>query len=287
MIRGLAHAGEILSEPKYVRSAETCADYLLRLHRDPAGGALRAGGKQPGFLDDYAFLVQALLALHSIEPASGLAGIMRDRFYDRDEGGFFYTEARATDLIVRQMVGSDSPLPSGNGVAAMVFLELGDSEISRATLSAFAGQIENAGEGMSALVQAALMYVRKHGEVLVDGEASTDRPRSPAELAKQVVEIETKWEGAILRVHCTLAEGYHLNAHDAAVEPTRLTATGAEIAGIGYPSGELRGEFEILVRFKSAPDAVFGLNLSYQACNESACLPSVTRTIEVGGRSAK
>jgi len=63
-----------------------------------------------------------------------------------------------------------------------------------------------------------------------------------------------------------------------------LTTTGAEIAGIGYPPGELRGEFEILVRFKSPTKSAFALNLSYQACNESACLPPATRTIEIGAR---
>ena len=103
-----------------MRAAEKCADYLLEVHRDSDGGLLR-GGTETGrrFLDDYAFLIQALLALHRVEPARELAGVMRDRFYDAGEGGFFYTEERATDLIVRQMVGSDSPLPSGNGVAAM------------------------------------------------------------------------------------------------------------------------------------------------------------------------
>jgi uncharacterized protein len=285
MIRGLAHAGEILKEPKYLRAAETCADHLLGTHRDSGGGLLRGGTKQSGFLDDYAFLIQALLALHRIEPARELAGIMRERFYDQGEGGFFYTEERATDLIVRQMVGSDSPLPSGNGVAAMTLLELGDSGTARATISAFAGQMDSAGEGMSALVEAALLYVRKHGDVMIEGAASPDRPRSPAELATEVLDMESRWEGAILRVHCSVAWGYHLNAHDAAVEPTRLRATGAEIAQASYPDGELRGDFEILVRFKSPPTKGFALNLSYQACDESACLPAATRTIQITARN--
>jgi uncharacterized protein YyaL (SSP411 family) len=285
MIRGLAHAGEILKEGRYVQAAEKCADYLMKAHRDSDGGLLRGGGKQPAFLDDYAFLIQALLALHRVEPARELAKVMRDRFYDAGEGGFFYTEERAADLIVRQMVGSDSPLPSGNGVAAIALIELGDSEIARSTIAAFAGQMEGAGEGMSALVQAALVYLRKNGDVLVAGEKSADRPRSPVELAADVVDIESRWEGAILRVHCSIAAGYHLNAHDAAVEPTRLTATGAEIAQVGYPDAELTGDFEILVRFKSPPKGAFVVNLSYQACDESACLPKATRIIQIAARN--
>ena len=241
---------------------------------------MRGGAKQPGFLDDYAFLVQALVALHRMDQARELAGVMRDRFYDEGDGGFFYTEARATDLIVRQMVGSDSPLPSGNGVAAMGLLELGDAERARGTISVFAGQMEGAGEGMSALVQAGLEYFRKHGEIVVEGEAESGRPRSPAELAGEVVEIESRWEGKILRVRCAVAEGYHLNAHDAAVEPTRLTVTGAEAEQIDYPVGELRGKFEILVRLKSRPAGEVVVNFAYQACDESACLPRVVKRVE-------
>jgi hypothetical protein len=163
----------------------------------------------------------------------------------------------------------------------MVFLELGDSETARRTISAFAGQLESAGEGMSALVQAGLVYVQKHGEILVKGEMESNRPKPPAEMGAEVVEMEARWEGAILRVHCEVGKGYHLNAHDAAVEPTRLTATGAEVAQVSYPEGELRGDFEILVRFKSPPMGAFAVNLSYQACNESACLPVAVRRLEV------
>jgi uncharacterized protein len=280
MIRGLAHAGTILNEPKYLHAAEACADYLLQRRRNPEN--------QLRFLDEYAFLIQALLALpgsHRVEQAKDLADAMRNKFLNESDGGFFYTEAGAKDLIVRQMVGSDSPLPSGNGVAAMVLLELGDVETARSTIAAFAGQMESNGESMSALVQAALLFTSAHGEISIAAGPSVDRPQSPAELAAKVIGIETKWEGSILRVHCMLAAGYHLNPHDAAEHPTRLTVTGAEIAAINYPPGELLGDFEILVRFKSRPESAFALNLSYQACEESACLPPATRTIQIPARN--
>ena len=50
---------------------------------------------------------------------------MNVKFRDREVGGFYFTSADATDLIVRQKVGADSPLPSGNAAAAMALLELG------------------------------------------------------------------------------------------------------------------------------------------------------------------
>jgi len=283
MITGLAHAGEILHEEKYVTAAGRCADYLLRVHRDAEGGLLRVGtgevAKQPGFLDDYAFLTQALLALHRRPQAGQIAQAMRRRFHDESHGGFFFTQADAPDLVVRQMVGSDSPLPSGNGIAAETLVQLGDFETARKTISTFAGQLSGAGEQMSALVQAAMAYVNSRGEIAVSAQAQTQRPLSPEELARQVVEIEPRWEGTILRVHCAVANGYHLNAHDAAQAPTRLSVSGAEIETINYPPGQLSGDFEILARFKPPRPDQFSLNLSYQACDASACLPIVTQTI--------
>jgi uncharacterized protein YyaL (SSP411 family) len=288
MIRGLAHAGTVQNDQRYLKAAQACAEYLLGAHRDAEGGLLRVsvGGaaKQPAFLDDYAFLISALLALPGAEyraKAIELAKIMRDRFSAGADGGFFYTDEQATDLIVRQMVGSDSPLPSGNGVAAMALMELGDWNAAQATISAFAGQMEGAGEGMSALVQATMLYVRERGEFMVAGESQPDLPRSPAELAAYVTDMDAQWDGPLLRVTCRVAPGYNLNAHDAAVEPTRLTVTGGAVEAIEYPPGELRNKFEISVRFKSAAPGALKLNLSYQACDAGACLPPTTRTIEI------
>ena len=63
-------------------------------------------------------------------------------------GGFFFTEAGAADQIVRQKVGTDSPLPSGNGAAAAALVAL-DQPASRrpATLAAFAAVAGGAGRG--------------------------------------------------------------------------------------------------------------------------------------------
>jgi uncharacterized protein len=63
---------------------------------------------------DSARLDQALLL-----PAK-IAG----QFVDADHGGFFYTAADHEPLIVRKKDCIDSPTPSGNGLAAMLYLRL-------------------------------------------------------------------------------------------------------------------------------------------------------------------
>jgi uncharacterized protein YyaL (SSP411 family) len=291
MIRGLAHAGNVLGEGRYVEAATKCADYLLERHRSKDGMLLRVGGekgaKQPGFLDDYAFLAQALLDLPGEkyrQEAAALTRAMKESF-GAEGGGFYFAQAGAGDPIVRQMVGSDSPLPSGNGVAAMVLAAQGDWAGARGLITAFAQQIENGAESMSALLEAAMICVRQSGawEAGGEGDASAKPASAPADvrrLAEEVVEIDSVWDGQALKVRCRVAAGYHLNAFDAVVEPTRLSVFGAEIERIEHPAGTLAGEFEITARLKMSSKAI-KVNFSYQACNDQACLPPVTRQMEV------
>ena len=282
MIRALAHAGAILKEPRYTNAARKAANFLLANHRDSEGGLLRVSTTGPAkyraFLDDYAFLIQALLSLSMRDEANQLAKIMHQRFSAGPDGGFFYTDDRATDLIVRQMVGSDSPLPSGNGIAAIALLELNQPQQALQTISAFAGQLETVSEGMSALLQSAMLYVKRHGDLQTTAGSDPNHLASPAELAADVLKIEINWQTPTqLKMICQIGDGYHLNAHDAATAPTQLRLTGAEIESIQYPPGELQGKFAISINLKSPPKQNFELALSYQACNDTACLPIVTK----------
>ena len=61
----------------------------------------RAGGE--GFLDDYAFLIDALLELggERLTVAEALAQTMLDSFEDADNGGFFFTSPSHERLIHR------------------------------------------------------------------------------------------------------------------------------------------------------------------------------------------
>src|SRR5439155_1971618 len=141
--------GAVLNEPRYLGAAATAADFLLRQHRMPDGGLFRGSRdgnvKYAGFLDDYAFLIAALIELRNAtgreewkDHAATLAMTMLQKFEDPQRGGFYFTEAGAKDLIVRQKTASDSPLPSGNAVAAMAMLELNQPPAARRTLEVFA-----------------------------------------------------------------------------------------------------------------------------------------------------
>src|SRR4051794_21168156 len=68
MIGALAEAGAVLGREDYVNAARTAASALLRVHRDPAGRLLRTSdgkrAKLNAYLEDHAFLLEALLTLY-------------------------------------------------------------------------------------------------------------------------------------------------------------------------------------------------------------------------------
>ena len=86
----------------------------------------------PAYLDDHAFLLDALLAMlqlrwnrRDLDWAIALADALLHRFEDREHGGFFFTAHDAETLPQRPKPFMDEALPSGNGVATRVLLKLG------------------------------------------------------------------------------------------------------------------------------------------------------------------
>jgi uncharacterized protein YyaL (SSP411 family) len=155
MIAALADAGSVLDEPRYLDAAEQCAEFILRELREPStAGAAEPGRHEPtapggagpgcllrtysegrahigGYLEDYAFLLEALIVLfeatceeHWLTEARALAEQTIERFADPERGGFFSTPADGEELIARRKELDDSPIPSGASSAALGLLRL-------------------------------------------------------------------------------------------------------------------------------------------------------------------
>jgi hypothetical protein len=135
MISGLAEAGRVFKEPQYLAAATKAADFVLSKSRDGDGRLLRtyAGGsaKIPAYLDDYAFLVDGLIALHRatgeqrwLDEAARLTDEQLALFWDDSVGGFFFTSNQHEQLFARSKVPTDTVTPAGNSVAASNLLYL-------------------------------------------------------------------------------------------------------------------------------------------------------------------
>jgi uncharacterized protein len=141
MIEGMARAARIFGRPEWLASARAALDFIRgTLWRQAAGSArarLLATSKDGrahlnAYLDDYAFLLAALIELmrtefHSrdLEFAQDLAEALLEQFFDTSAGGFFFTSHDHEKLIHRPKPGYDSATPAGNGVAALALQRLG------------------------------------------------------------------------------------------------------------------------------------------------------------------
>ena len=129
MISGLADAGRILERKDYIDAAANAAKFILAELKTEDGRLLRsyAAGeaKLNAYLDDYAFLVSGLIALHRatsdekwLQAAASLTDKQIELFDDQQKGGFFFTSKDHPTLIVRVKDPVDSAIPSGMSVAA-------------------------------------------------------------------------------------------------------------------------------------------------------------------------
>ncbi|HEV3325735.1 MAG TPA: thioredoxin domain-containing protein [Puia sp.] len=85
----------------------------------------------PAFLDDYAFLISALLELQEVtgdssylEEARDILGQVIGHFGDEATGFFYFTHNEQTDLILRKKEIYDGATPSGNSMMALNLLYL-------------------------------------------------------------------------------------------------------------------------------------------------------------------
>jgi hypothetical protein len=135
MISALADAGAALDRADYLDAARACAHFLLTELRDDENNLLRTWkdgrGSLPAYLEDHAYLLQALLVLYEATfderwyvEAVALADTMIERFGDREHGGFFTTAADVPALVGRRKDLEDTPIPSGNSAAALGLLRL-------------------------------------------------------------------------------------------------------------------------------------------------------------------
>jgi len=135
-VSALADAGAVLERRDYLDAAVACAEFVLRDLRDPGSGRLlrtysQGVAKLDGYLDDHAYLLEALLTLYEatfderwFAEARALAEVLLDRFADPEHGGFFTTAADAERLVARRKDLDDHPVPSGGASAAYGLLRL-------------------------------------------------------------------------------------------------------------------------------------------------------------------
>ena len=135
MIRGMARAARVFSRKDWLDSARRATTFIAEHMR--VGDRLLATCKDGrahlnAYLDDYAFLVLALIelmqadfCLADLEFSRALCESLLKGFEDSRNGGFYFVSRDHEPLIFKPKPGHDNATPSGNAVAALVLLRMG------------------------------------------------------------------------------------------------------------------------------------------------------------------
>ena len=135
MLRAFADGSRILHREDFRQIAVRNAEFVLghlqrdgRLLRSWKAGDARLGG----YLEDYAFSADGLLALYRatlesrwLDEATRLTDTMLAEFADPEGAGFYDTAVGHESLVARPRDLQDGATPAGNSVAADVLLRLG------------------------------------------------------------------------------------------------------------------------------------------------------------------
>ena len=169
MIAALADAAAVFAEPGWLDMARRAFDFVAAEMADGERlwHSYRAGrARHTAFIDDYANMARAGLALHEVTGETGYLDhavkwvATADRHYwDAEHGGYFFTAEDAPTLIVRTRSASDNATPAGNGVMADVLARLyyltgeaGYRTRAEAVFAGFAGELGRNVSGLTSLM---------------------------------------------------------------------------------------------------------------------------------------
>jgi uncharacterized protein YyaL (SSP411 family) len=302
-ILGFLQAGQMLKEPTLTRTAIDTAQWFWTHAFAAKTGLLRqeffhGHAGDGGFLDDYALLGQAFLALHTATGdvvwrtrARQVADAMLRRFARPD--GSLASTSDDTDLLVAPPVAGDQMRPSGQSAAVALLLGLrsdgGDPSYGEAAyraLSRITTQVDAQpyawGSLLASLSRPSLRTTLDHAS------ASIRTTRALPSSADHVHGIAQRTPAGALRVTLDIDKGYHINANPASgryLIPTQLSADPPVRLQVNYPGAEIfkaafapqglavyTGRVVLHAQLSPSAPALTHVTVRVQACNDQLCL---------------
>lgn len=235
MIRGMAIAARRLAQPELAESASRALAFLRTASwRDGRllATAIEDGTSAtplPAYLDDYVFLIDAILELlqcrwrsEDLKWALELAEVVQSHFADRKGGGFYFTADDHEQLIHRPKSFVDDATPSGNATAAYVFNRLGTLlaetrwlDAAEQTLRAGWSPLESYPQGHATLLNALDEFLGSVETVIVRGTEAAE------------------WQAALARVYAPRRMVFSIAA-DTAGLPAALAAKAVSASTVAY-----------------------------------------------------
>ncbi len=244
MIAGFAHGALALGDLTYLDNAERAARAILNDMRTDDGGLLRVArlgvAKEPAILEDYAFFVQGLLAIHRVNAASlrgdltyinaatELTEFARRTFADPDTGVWYDTREGKPDLLVRVRSAYDGATPSASSVMLHNLIELHELtgkdeylETAKRLAASLSVEIERSPlatvNSVRALGRLMAMAPEFAGEL---GQRQEEELReAPVQILAAVERVRVPKEGpaGTITLRVQIDEGYHITAREPGV----------------------------------------------------------------------
>lgn len=309
MIRAFADGYRIFQEDTYLEAAERAADFVLtrmrdgrRLLRSYRNGTAALNAYQ----EDYAYLSVALLDLYLAtgeerwkDEGLALLDEMTERFWDEENGGYFFTSHDHEELITRTKSFQDGATPSGNSMAALALIraaritgEAGYREQASAVLGMTAPQMAEMAAAFPNMLVAADEYLQTWKEAIrVPG---ADAVSLTGYLSQTAVRPgERIW----IAVRAEIKDGFHINSWQPTqgyLVPTRLVldeTPGFTAKRESYPpSREYRAAYEEEALLIYEGNVLFGIEMEVgthvspgtyplhftmrlQPCDDQQCYP--------------
>ncbi len=198
MLKGYVDAYNAFGETRFLKTAVKNADFLLKYALSEGNELSHLAtvipriGQKNGFLEDYSFMMEALIALYQatfnesyLLKAEELMHYCEEHFLDSKSGMFFFTSDLDHALISRKMELSDNVIPASNSSMAKCLFLLGHYlenesyvEQSKQMLNNVLTEIEHYGAGYSNWATLLLYLSAPFYEVAIVGKTVDEKYRS-------------------------------------------------------------------------------------------------------------
>ncbi|MBL7472006.1 thioredoxin domain-containing protein [Robertkochia sediminum] len=195
-ITGMTHAYLATGETKFLETALKNLAFIEQVMTQSDGGVIhnyRRGtrGTIEGFLEDYAFLIEAYINLYQagcgdayLLKARGFTNYVIDNFYDPENGMFRFTSIRTTQLVSTPIEKSDNVTPASNSamahnlfLLAALFGNTGYRNICDEMLRRMKGDLSAYAYSHANWLSLALRYTHPFYEVAISGSNAVQEAR--------------------------------------------------------------------------------------------------------------
>lgn len=192
-ISGLVACYRAFEMNDYLNLAEKNVTFINEKLMKPDGSIQHSYKNQTskidGFLEDYAFYIQALVdlfevtgKLHYLTDAQIVADYTFEQFFDREKNIFYFTPKSQTDVINRSIEVHDNVIPASNSVMAIDLFKLGHlagntgyMSTAQAMVEKLTADFKNYPSGYSNWMQLAMNLVYNHYETAIIGKGADEK----------------------------------------------------------------------------------------------------------------